>query len=151
MRRIAIHSFVITLLWLGFVCAISFMEAPVKFTAPGVVLKDALSIGRVVFHALNQVEWCACLLLWTFVAFSSAVRTRCILLLVGAITAILVWQTWGLFPPMEVRAVKILAGETLEPTWHHLAYIAVEIVKAFGLAALTTFQIKAYKRAITSQ
>src|SRR5690606_25200135 len=43
--------------WLGFVCAISFMEAWLKFQAHGVTLPIGLGIGRLVFHALNKVEW----------------------------------------------------------------------------------------------
>ena len=44
-------------LWIGFVCAISFMEAWLKFRAPGVTIPLGLGIGRLVFNALNKVEW----------------------------------------------------------------------------------------------
>lgn len=44
-------------LWIGFVGAISFMEAWIKFRAPGVNLQIGLGIGRLVFNALNKVEW----------------------------------------------------------------------------------------------
>ncbi len=43
-------------LWLGMVLAISFLEAPLKFRAPGVTLPIGLGIGRLVFRALNTVE-----------------------------------------------------------------------------------------------
>ncbi len=43
-------------LWLGMVVAISFLEAPLKFRAPNVTLQIGLSIGRLVFRALNAVE-----------------------------------------------------------------------------------------------
>ena len=42
--------------WLGMVLAISFLEAPLKFRAPGVTLPLGLGIGRIVFRALNLVE-----------------------------------------------------------------------------------------------
>ena len=42
--------------WLGMVAAISFIEAPLKFRAPGVLLQIGLGIGRLVFRALNTVE-----------------------------------------------------------------------------------------------
>ena len=42
--------------WLGMVAAISFIEAPLKFRAPGVTLQIGLGIGRLVFRALNTVE-----------------------------------------------------------------------------------------------
>ena len=46
----------LTFLWLGMVLAISFVEAPLKFRAPGVTLPIGLGIGRLVFRALNAVE-----------------------------------------------------------------------------------------------
>ena len=42
--------------WLGMVLAISFIEAPLKFRAPGVTLAIGLGIGRLVFRALNVCE-----------------------------------------------------------------------------------------------
>ena len=42
--------------WLGMVVAISFIEAPLKFRAPGVTLQIGLGIGRFVFRALNGCE-----------------------------------------------------------------------------------------------
>ena len=43
-------------LWSGF-CAISFMESWLKFRAPGVSLPIGLGIGKLVFNALNKMEW----------------------------------------------------------------------------------------------
>src|SRR3954469_24422250 len=45
-----------TFVWLGMVVAISFLEAPLKFRAPGVTLAVGLGIGRLVFRALNVAE-----------------------------------------------------------------------------------------------
>jgi hypothetical protein len=42
--------------WLGMVLAISFLEAPLKFRAPGVTLRIGLGIGRLIFRALNTLE-----------------------------------------------------------------------------------------------
>jgi len=54
-----IHFFALMciFLWAGFVCAISFMEAWLKFRAPGVTLPIGLGIGKLIFAALNKVEW----------------------------------------------------------------------------------------------
>src|SRR5580698_8904874 len=46
----------VTFVWLGMVLAISFLEAPLKFRAPGVTVRIGLGIGRLVFRALNTVE-----------------------------------------------------------------------------------------------
>ena len=58
----------VTFVWLGMVCAISFIEAPLKFgrresPSPG------LGIGRLVFRALNGVEtvWAVVLIATVFV------------------------------------------------------------------------------------
>lgn len=40
-------------IWLGMVLAISFLETPLKFRAPGITLPLGLGIGRLVFRALN--------------------------------------------------------------------------------------------------
>ena len=41
----------VTLVWLGRVLAISFLEAPLRFRAPQVSLRIGLGIGRLVFRA----------------------------------------------------------------------------------------------------
>jgi hypothetical protein len=46
----------VTFVWLGMVLAISFLEAPLKFRAPGVDLRIGLGIGRLVFRAPNAAE-----------------------------------------------------------------------------------------------
>jgi hypothetical protein len=45
-----------TFTWLGMILAISFLEAPLKFRAPGVTIPIGLGIGRLVFRALNLAE-----------------------------------------------------------------------------------------------
>src|SRR5664279_3321230 len=46
----------VAFVWLGMVLAISFLEAPLKFRAPGITLPLGLGIGRLVFRALNGCE-----------------------------------------------------------------------------------------------
>ena len=46
----------VTFVWLGMVAAMSFVEAPLRFRAPGVTLPIGLGIGRLVFRALNMAE-----------------------------------------------------------------------------------------------
>ena len=50
------------LLWAGMVAGISFLEAPLKFTAPHITVPLGVGIGRVVFHALNKAEMALCVL-----------------------------------------------------------------------------------------
>jgi hypothetical protein len=151
MRRLALYSFVITLLWLGFVGAISFMEAPLKFKAPGVQLKDALSIGLLVFHALNRMEWISAALSWLIVLRLAVVRTRGTMLLLGGVTAILLFQTFMLLPVLDARALAILHRQTSAATWHHTAYIAADVAKAILLGLLASAQIQSFARAVISE
>jgi hypothetical protein len=46
----------VVFVWLGMVLAISFLETPLKFRAPGVTVQIGLGIGRPVFRALNVAE-----------------------------------------------------------------------------------------------
>lgn len=151
MRRFALYAFVITLLWLGFVCAISFVEAPLKFKAPGVELKHALSIGRLVFHALNRVELICCAFSWFLMLRLRVVRTRGSVVLLALITAVLAFQVWGLMPALDVRAQAVLAGEVVASSWHHNAYIGLEFLKAALLGVLAAAQIQSFARAVLSE
>ena len=45
---------VIPAIWLGMIIAISFLETPLKFQAPGITLELGLGIGRLVFFAMNM-------------------------------------------------------------------------------------------------
>ncbi len=149
MRRLALYAFIITLLWLGFVCAISFLEAPIKFQV--LTKAQALSLGRPVFHALNRVEWICAGFSWLIIFRLRVVRTRGSLLLLGAITAILAFQTWGLFPTLDARALDFMQGNAPPATWHHQTYIVVEIIKACLLGVLSSLQIQSFARAVISE
>lgn len=151
MRRLALYSFVITLIWLGFVGAISFLEAPIKFRAPGVALPQALSIGRLVFHALNRMEWISAALSWLVLLRMQVVRTRGTALLLGAVTAILLFQTFILLPTLDVYAVQIMEGGKPGSSWHHLAYIIADVTKVMLLGLLASAQIQAFARAVISE
>ncbi|WP_328388425.1 hypothetical protein [Nocardia sp. NBC_00416] len=53
MESVAQHlMWFVPMLWLGMVLAISFLEAPLKFRAPGVATELGLGIGRLVFRAV---------------------------------------------------------------------------------------------------
>lgn len=122
------------MLWLGMVLAISFLEAPLKFGAPGVTLPIGLGIGRRVFKALNGVEivLAAVLLVATLVAKPSTV----VLILVLVAAAVLAIQVIFVRPPLTKRSNRVLAGETLPRSNMHYVYVAFELVKVGVLIAL---------------
>ncbi|MFV0458069.1 MAG: hypothetical protein ACK5MT_04770 [Actinomycetales bacterium] len=123
--------------WLGMVLAISFLEAPLKFRAPGVTLAIGLGIGRLVFRALNQAE-----------SVLAAVLASCVLwghqsgslLSAGPVTgaggisvAMLVAQQVFVRPRLTKRSDAVLAGFEGPRSRAHLAYIGLEVVKVAGL------------------
>ncbi|MBF6476304.1 hypothetical protein ACW9HR_21090 [Nocardia gipuzkoensis] len=123
------------MLWLGMVLAISFLEAPLKFRAPGVTLPLGLGIGRLVFRALNVTE--AVLAALLVVAALIVGPGRATWLWLGVAAALLAVQILVVRPPLSRRADRVLAGEELPRSHAHFWYIGLEVVKVvalFGLA-----------------
>ena len=159
MRRLALYAFVITLTWLVFVVAISFVEAPAKFTALGleppfteatVELQHALKIGHTVMHKLNRTEWICCGFSWLLVLRIRIVRTRGSVALLAAATAVLAFQTFGLYPPLDERTRLIVSGVMPPSSWHHMAFVGTECVKVLVLGVLTGAQIQSFAQAVVS-
>lgn len=127
-------SLALTFVWVGLVLGLSFLEAPLKFRAPGVTTALGLGIGRLVFRALNAAELLLALLLVALGLLGDRGTTGWVLTLV--LTALLLGQTWLLRARMDPRAVRIVAGDDLPPSRLHLVYIAAETVKLSALIAL---------------
>ncbi|GAB4139839.1 MAG: hypothetical protein Fur0041_15040 [Bacteroidia bacterium] len=121
---------IVTAVWFGFVCAISFMEAPLKFTAPGITIPLGLGIGRIVFHALNKVEWVLALLSGFLILKSTAHRYIKWTYLTTLL--ILILQTLWVLPALDLRAQIILDGGTPPPSSLHLIYIFMDVVKVLS-------------------
>ena len=113
--------------WLGFFMAISFMEAPLKFTTPGISLAQGVQIGRVVFAALNKCEW----------SFLSVILVTCfferpskpIIYFIVFATVILLIETVWLLPQLDMRAMQLISGQTRQGKDIHWLYILFEIMK----------------------
>lgn len=133
---------VATFLWIGFVCAISFMEAWLKFRAPGITVNLGLGIGRLVFMALNKVEWLLAAIIFISYAkdLASFLATKKILILVAL--CVLTLQTVWLLPTLDARAEILLKTNTLPPSHLHLYYVFAEVIK---VGALTIFGISQFK------
>lgn len=115
----------IALFWLGFFMAISFMEAPLKFTVLNLV--DGLSVGRVVFRALNYCEWIFLAMLALTLILKTASRLATVL--IGLMCLVLLLETLWLLPMLEARAMEIVKGKHLAPSGLHEVYVMLEIVK----------------------
>jgi hypothetical protein len=118
----------VTFVWLGMVLAISFLETPLKFRAPGVDLRIGLGIGRLVFRVLNTVEAVFAAVLIVMIVIGGA-QTRIVVVAVVAVTVLAV-QLGVIRPRLTLRSDRILAGEEGIPrSGGHYAYIALETVK----------------------
>ncbi|HEX5288171.1 MAG TPA: hypothetical protein VFX25_04830 [Streptosporangiaceae bacterium] len=117
--------------WLGMVLAISFLEAPLKFRAPGVSVPLGLGIGRLVFRALNAAEAVLAVALITAAALSGAAAGA--VTAAAVVVAILVVQLAAVRPRLSRRTDRILAGADAPRSRGHLAYIALESAKVAAL------------------
>lgn len=129
-------------IWIGFVCAISFMEAWLKFQAPGITVELGLGIGKLVFSALNKVEWVlAIIILLSLILkkdsiFLSKNRFYFIPLL------LLILQTVWLLPVLNSRALLVVDGQQVAPSNLHLFYVGFEIIKTVLLIIFGTKLLK---------
>ncbi|MFH9942927.1 hypothetical protein ACH4OT_26835 [Streptomyces murinus] len=124
----------ITFVWLGMVLAISFLEAPLKFRAPGVTVPVGLGIGRLVFRALNTVEAVFAVVMIVAVAVGAA--PAWIIGPTAAAAVLLLAQLAAVRPYLNRRSDRVLAGENLPRSRSHLWYVALELLKVAALLAL---------------
>lgn len=117
--------------WFGMVIAISFVETPLKFRAPGITVPLGLGIGRLVFKALNIAESALAVLLLVALATGHGDGRGWIPALVA--TACLVTQMAVLRPALDRRAAAIIAGGEVAPSRLHLGYVALEVAKVLAL------------------
>ncbi len=122
-------------LWCGMVLAIGFLEAPLKFKAPGVTRELGLGIGKLVFSALNNVELgIAVILTLALFAVSSSKPARFVF---GTIALILLMQTFWLIPDLNQRADVIISGGNPPESSTHIFYIIFEAAKVLLLITLS--------------
>lgn len=124
----------VVFLWLGMVLAISFLEAPLKFRAPGVTVPIGLGIGRIVFRALNRIETVLAVVVLVTVATGGPPLS--VSVLTGLAVLLLAVQLTVIRPVLNRRSDRVLAGEELPRSRAHLYYIAGEAAKTLTLLAL---------------
>lgn len=120
-----------TFVWLGMVLAISFLEAPLKFRAPGVTLQIGLGIGRLVFRALNTCEVVLAAVA-VIATWGTDVSTAARVALILAV-AMLAGQILFVRPALTRRSDQVLAGSDGPRSHAHYVYVALELVKVIAL------------------
>lgn len=135
-------AIIATLLWIGFVSAISFMEAWLKFRAPGVTIELGLGIGQLVFRALNRVELFLALIIGASIlslaSGFSATETNTYLIAL----ALLVLQTFWLLPVLDKRIKARLNNVPVPKSNNHFIYIGAELIKVVALSICVLHLLK---------
>lgn len=135
--------------WAGFVSAISFFEAWLKFRAEGVSLETGLRVGKLIFTSLNKVEWFFLLTFWAVLFANKQIRAdglRNHLLPLLLVTLILLIQSVWLLPDLSSRAEKIIQGAVLQPSWNHVFFGTLELTKVSLLVLLALNQRYFYEK-----
>lgn len=137
-------SIMAVFLWIGFVCAISFMEAWIKFRAPGVSIAVGLGIGKLVFAALNKVEWVFAIIITINLLLTKQYKQSLFSLLFAIAIILLIIQTFYLLPALDIRAQLYIQGQKLAPSNLHFYFVGIEIVKVSCLSffGITLINIK---------
>ena len=120
--------------WLGMVFAISFLEAPLKFRAPGITIPLGLGIGRLVFRALNicEVVLAAVALVAVVLGRAPGGATAALVVAVAALGA----QVLAVRPALTRRSDAVLADTAVAESGRsnaHVVYVGFEAVKVVAL------------------
>ena len=122
----AVHV-VIPAIWAGMLIAIDGIEAPLKFTAPGITIPLGLGIGRLVFTAMNAAELAlAAVWLASLLVPRRAPRSEWIPL--AAASAILLVKIAAIRPLLWGHTDAVLSGSSSGGSAIHLAYIGADLL-----------------------
>ena len=124
------------LVWSGCLIAISFMESWLKFRAPGVTVPIGLSIGKLVFNALNKIEWLLAAIILISYIFNKQQVASANIVLFGIAVWFLIVQTFWLLPALDARANIVISGKTLMPSSLHWYFVGAEVIKVCTLFVL---------------
>ncbi len=126
-RSVLALRLVVPAVWIGLIVGLSFIETPLKFTAPGITTELGLGIGRIVFTAL-AIAGAVLLVALTATAFASPRENRTGLVLIGGLWVTAAVQSLVIRPLLAARTDVIIAGGDPGESWLHYGYIAAELV-----------------------
>ncbi|MGI9125001.1 MAG: hypothetical protein ACR2JM_09675 [Mycobacterium sp.] len=118
------------------VLAISFLEAPLKFRAPGITIPLGLGIGRLVFRALNVCEVLLAAVARVAVVMGHA--STGVYVALGVAVIALGAQVVGVRPALTRRSDAVLADPAVAESGRshaHVVYVGLEAVKVVALIA----------------
>jgi len=130
-----VSQIAIAFVWFGMIAAISFMEAPLKFQAPGITLGLGLGIGRLIFGTLNKIEIVLAVLMLISL-LRSRPKGRFPVIAYAIVAGLLFLETVWLLPVLDARATAVINGTAAPYSNMHLFYIAFDAIKFLLLFAL---------------
>ncbi len=137
---IRVFQIAVPFVWAGLLTGISFIEAPLKFKAPGITLALGVGIGRLVFSTLNKVELFLMLILVVNYFFSYPDKK--VLFAFIPIAFLLLLQIFWLLPILHQYALQAIESKPLPKSYTHFIYVVFEIVKLILLIVLGSFSSK---------
>ncbi|WP_338566999.1 hypothetical protein [Microbacterium paraoxydans] len=127
---------------LGAIIAISFLEAPLKFLAPGITIPLGLGIGRLVFTALNVLAGAVLLVLTAVSVRARAGRSSALLL--GGLWLVFLVEVIVIRPILNRRSDLVIAGQEAPGTdGAHYAYIVADVTMVVLLVAFLVVTVRA--------
>lgn len=136
-------------IWTGLIIGISFIEAPLKFTAPGITIPLGLGIGRRVFLAMNIMEvvlavvlLIALVSLWRSHKLQPIAHFSTVRLYTFIAVAMLLLKTAIIRPLLAVESDAVLAGTSEGGSATHYYYIGVEAILFVALILLATSAVR---------
>ena len=129
-------------IWIGFIGAISFMEAWLKFQAPGITVPLGLGVGKLVFGALNKVELVLSIIIIGSLFYGGMNKFKKEQIYFVIPFLIVVVQTTYLLPALDTRAEMHIQGQNVPASNLHFYYVGLEVVK---IICLLIFGVKLLK------
>jgi len=102
-----------------------------------------LGIGRLVFHALNIMEWLFLVVILINLYFNQGLSFRTMDVWLAIPALILILQTVWVLPVLDSRAELHIQGMEVPPSKIHFIYVLFEIIK---VGCLFTFGIQLFKK-----
>ncbi|UOE44707.1 hypothetical protein [Agromyces larvae] len=140
-RWIAALRIVLPVFWIGALIALSFLETPLKFQAPGITIPLGLGIGRIMFTALAILGGAVLVAITLVHLRPRSARSSAVLL--AAIWAVYLVETFAIRPALSVRTDAVIAGEEAGGSTLHYFYIAADVTLLALLVALVVVTCRA--------
>ena len=147
MRTVLVLRLAVPAAWFGLILGLSFIETPLKFTAPDITVPLGLGIGRIVFTAL-AIAGAVLLVALTAVAAMRPRVARGGWVTIGMLWLVLAVQSLAIRPALSARSDVVIAGGDPGPSWLHYGYIAAELVLLALLAWYVGHAWAAMRRAL---